>query len=135
MTQPGVAPRQSLHLHKKNLANEEPIAPTQEQVEDPQPLDQFAMQEPNSPTRDASHDQDLAQSSSSSNDEATPSDDQGKPSGQDGDSNDQDDQVIPPRCNEDIETRRQARVARIMERREHFLDKVIGDVRSKVSPK
>ena len=26
-----------------------------------------------------------------------------QPSGQDGDTNDQDDQVIPPRCNEDIE--------------------------------
>ena len=55
---------------------------------------------------------------------------QGQLAGQDGDSNDQDDQVIPPRSNEDIEARHQARVARTMERREHFLDKVIGDVRS-----
>ena len=114
---------------QENLANEEPIAPTQKQVEDPQPLDQVAMQEPISPTRDASHDQDFAQSSSSSNGEAAPSDDQGHPSGQDGDSNDQDDQVIPPRCNEDIEARRQARVARTMELREHFLEKVIGEDR------
>ena len=58
--------------------------------------------------RSASQDQDLAHSSSSSNDDATPSDDQGQPTGQDGDSNDQDDQVIPPRCNEDIEARRRA---------------------------
>ena len=72
---------------QENLANEEPIAPTQEQVEDPQPLDQVAMQEPNSPIRDASHDQDLAQSSSSSNVEAVPFDDQGHLSGQDRDTN------------------------------------------------
>ena len=50
---------------QENHANEEPITPTQEQVEDPQPLDQVATQEPNSPICDASHDQDLAQSSSS----------------------------------------------------------------------
>ena len=52
---------------------------------------------------------------------------------QDVDSNDRDHQVIPPRCNEDIEARRRARVARTMERHEHFLEKVIGDVRGKVS--
>ena len=62
------------------------------------------MQEPNSPICDASHDQDLAQSSSSSNVEAVPIDDQGQLSGQDGDTNDQDDQVIPPRCNKDMVT-------------------------------
>ena len=118
---------------QENLANGEPIAPTQERVEDPQPHDQVALQEPNSSIRDASHDQDLAQSSSSSNDEAAPSDDQGQPSGQDGDSNDQDDQVIPPRCNEDIEARRRVRVARTMELHEHTLEKVIGDLRGKVS--
>ena len=63
---------------QENLANEEPIAPTQEQVEDPQPLDQVALQEPNYPIRDASHDQDLAQSSSSSNVEVVPIEDQGQ---------------------------------------------------------
>ena len=63
------------------------------------------MQDPNSPIRDASHDQDLAQSSSSSNVEAVPIDDQGQLFSQEGDTNDQDDQVILPRCNEDIEAR------------------------------
>ena len=84
------------------------------------------MQEPNSPIRDASHDQDLAQSSTSSNVEAAPSNDQGQPSGQDEDTNDQDDKVIHSRCNEDIKARHRARVARTMELREHFLEKVIG---------
>ena len=88
------------------------------------------MLEPNSPIHDASHDQDLAQSSSSSNIEAVPIDDQGQLSGQDGDSNDQE---ILPRSNEDIEARRKARVARTMEIREHTLDKGIGDLRGKVS--
>ena len=74
---------------QENHANEEPIAPTQEQVEGPQPLDQVAMQEPNSPIRDGSHDQDLAQPSSSSNVEAVPIDDPGQLSGQDRDTNDQ----------------------------------------------
>ena len=41
--------------------------------------------------------------------------------------------MIPTRYNEDIKARRQARVARTMEHREHFLEKVIGDVRGKVS--
>ena len=37
--------------------------------------------------------------------EVIPNDDQGQHSGQDGDPNDQDDQVISPRSNEDIEAR------------------------------
>ena len=41
--------------------------------------------------------------------------------------------MIPPRCNEDIEARRQARVARTLELLDHTLEKVIGDVRGKVS--
>ena len=71
--------------------------------------------------------QDLGPSTSSDNDDMH-FEDQGQLTGQDGDSNDQDDQVIPPRCNEDIEARRRARVARTMELHEHFLEKVIGDV-------
>ena len=117
---------------QENHANEESIAPTQEQVEDPQPLDQVGMQDPTSPFVDASLDQDLAQPSPS-NVEDVQNDEQVQLSGQDGDSNDQDDQVIPTRCNVNIEARRQARVARTMELRQHTLDKVIGDLRSKVS--
>ncbi|KAK1610975.1 hypothetical protein QYE76_034648, partial [Lolium multiflorum] len=54
--------------------------------------------------------------------------------GQDGDPNDQVDQVIPPRpTKEEIEARRLARRERQLERLEHTHDKVLGDVRAKVS--
>ena len=55
-------------------------------------------------------------------------DDQGQHSGQDGDSNDQDDQEIPPRCNRDIEARRQTRIARDFEIKSHKLEEIIGDL-------
>ena len=61
--------------------------------------------------------------------------DQGQSHGQDRDQNDQDDQAIPPRSNEEIEARRKARVERTLELRGHTLDKVIGDVRGKLSTK
>ena len=109
---------------QENHANEEPIAPTQEQVEDLQPLDQVATQEPNSPFFDASLDQYLAQSSPSSFEDVH-NDEQGQVSGQDRDTNYQDDQVIPPRCNEDIKACRQAGVAKTMERYQHTLDVVV----------
>ncbi|KAK1677837.1 hypothetical protein QYE76_038685 [Lolium multiflorum] len=56
--------------------------------------------------------------------------------GQDGDPNDQVDQVTPPRprkTKEEIEARRLARRDRILEIRGHTHDKVLGDVRAKVS--
>ncbi|KAK1693803.1 hypothetical protein QYE76_010500 [Lolium multiflorum] len=56
--------------------------------------------------------------------------------GQDGDPNDQVDQVTPPRpkrTKEEIEARRLARIDRILEIRGHTHDKVLGDVRAKVS--
>ncbi|KAK1604075.1 hypothetical protein QYE76_027748 [Lolium multiflorum] len=56
--------------------------------------------------------------------------------GQDGDPNDQVDQVTPPRprrTKEEIETRRLARRERQLERLEHTHEKVLGDVRAKVS--
>ncbi|KAK1609161.1 hypothetical protein QYE76_032834 [Lolium multiflorum] len=56
--------------------------------------------------------------------------------GQDGDPNDQVDQVIPPRprrTKEEIEARRLARRERTLEIRGHTHDKVLGDVRAKVS--
>ncbi|KAK1646303.1 hypothetical protein QYE76_064108 [Lolium multiflorum] len=56
--------------------------------------------------------------------------------GQDGDPNDQVDQVTPPRprrTKEEIETRRLARRERQLERLGHTHDKVLGDVRAKVS--
>ncbi|KAK1680408.1 hypothetical protein QYE76_041256 [Lolium multiflorum] len=56
--------------------------------------------------------------------------------GQDGDPNDQVDQVTPPRprrTKEEIEARRLARRERTLEIRGHTHDKVLGDVRAKVS--
>ena len=69
------------------------------------------MQEPSSQPQDASQDQ-VQDQPSTSQVEVITQDDQGQHFGQDGDSNDQDDQVIPPRSNEEIEARHQARVAR-----------------------
>jgi hypothetical protein len=60
-------------------------------------------------------------------------DDQGQVDGQDGDQNDQDDQVIPQRSNKEIEARRKRRVERNLELRGHTLERVIGDLRGKVS--
>jgi hypothetical protein len=60
-------------------------------------------------------------------------DDQGQVDGQDGDQNDQDDQVIPQRSNEEIEARHKRRVERNLELRGHTLERVIGDLRGKVS--
>jgi len=56
--------------------------------------------------------------------------DQGQFDGQDEDQNDED---APPRINEEIEARRKARVDRTLKLRGHTLDKVIGDVRGRVS--
>jgi hypothetical protein len=63
-------------------------------------------------------------------DDDAQSNDQGQANGHDEDQNDQD---FPPRVNEEIEARRKARVERTLELRGHTLDKVIGDVRGKVS--
>jgi hypothetical protein len=60
-------------------------------------------------------------------------DDQGQVDGQDGDQNDQDDQVIPPRSNEEIEAHRKRRVERDLELKGHTLERVIRDLRGKVS--
>jgi hypothetical protein len=60
-------------------------------------------------------------------------DDQGRVDGQDGDQNDQDDQVIPQSSNEEIKARRKRRVERNLEIRGHTLERVIRDLRGKVS--
>ena len=49
----------------------------------------------------------------------------GQHSGQDGDSNDQDDQAEIPRINEDIETRRVARVKKDWRRKSLHLENII----------
>ena len=59
--------------------------------------------------------------------------DQGHQDSQGGDMNDQDDQAIPPTTRREIEIRRLNRVGTSQELRALSLDKVLGDVRSKVS--
>ena len=90
------------------------VAPDQRQTQDPQSLVLPPVTRPEIPVpqggdsglldAEGSTAPDLGPSTSSNNDDI-PSGDQGHLTGQDGDSNDQDDQVIPPRCNEDIEAR------------------------------
>jgi hypothetical protein len=58
---------------------------------------------------------------------------QGQVDGQDGDQNDQDDQVIPQRSNEEIKAHHKRRVERNLELSGHTLERVIGDLRGKVS--
>ena len=77
------------------------------------------MQEPSSQPQDASQDQPLT-----SQVEVTPQDDQDQHSGQYGDPNDQDDQVIIPRSNEDIEDRRMVRVSKALKKIDASLDKM-----------
>ena len=108
---------------QEKQANGANYAPTQEQAQDPPIIDQVDMQEPSSPSHDASHDQGQDQPSTSQV-EVIPNDDQGQHSGQDVDTNDQDDQVIPLRSNEDIEARHEARVAKVLKKIDASLDKV-----------
>jgi hypothetical protein len=76
--------------------------------------------------------QDQYQSTHEENDDVL-NDDQGQVNGQDGDQNFQDDQVIPQRSNEEIEAHRKRRVKRNLKLRGHTLERVIGDLRGKVS--
>ena len=83
----------------------------------------FRSEEPSSPSQDAS--QDLGQDEpSTSQVEVTPQDDKGQHSGQDGDPYDQDDQVMIPRSNEDIEARREERMSRSYKNIDAALEKV-----------
>jgi len=135
-----VEPSSSQHQQTPSLeAND---APTQEQEENPlshvqdqgqdQPRihdgsDEYPFDICASPNvvQDQAHEDELAQEIEEAQIE-----------GQDGDPNDQVDQVIPPRprrTKEEIEARRLARRERQLERLEHTHDKVLGDVRAKVS--
>ena len=108
---------------QENKANGENDAPTQEQAQDPLFVDQVAMQEPSSPSQDASQYQGQDQASTSQV-EVTPQDDQGQHFGQDEDPNDQDDQVIIPRSYEDVEARHEASIARAYKKIDAALEKV-----------
>ncbi|KAK1661717.1 hypothetical protein QYE76_049876, partial [Lolium multiflorum] len=97
--------------HQQTLPSEANDAPTQEQEQDPPSYVQDQGQ-------DQGQDQPIIHN------------------GQDGDPNDQVDQVTPPRprkTKEEIEARRLARRERNLELRGHTHDKVLGDVRAKVS--
>jgi hypothetical protein len=71
--------------------------------------------------------------SNSSQEQDQPTHEDNDDQGQDGDQNDQDDQVIPQSSNVEIEARRKRRVERNLELRGHTLERVIGDLRGKVS--
>ncbi|KAK1664164.1 hypothetical protein QYE76_052323 [Lolium multiflorum] len=118
-----VEPSSSQHQQTPSLeAND---APTQEQEENPPSHEQ-----------DQGQDQPRIHDDQAHEDEHSQEIEEAQIEGQDGDPNDQVDQVTPPRprkTKEEIEARRLARRERQLERLEHTHDKVLGDVRAKVS--
>ncbi|KAK1647580.1 hypothetical protein QYE76_065385 [Lolium multiflorum] len=118
-----VEPSSSQHQQTPSLeAND---APTQEQEENPPSHVQDQGQDQSRIHDDQAHEVEHSQEI-----EEAPIE------GQDGDPNDQVDQVTPPRpkrTKEEIEARRLARRDRTLEIRGHTHDKVLGDVRAKVS--
>ncbi|KAK1645501.1 hypothetical protein QYE76_063306 [Lolium multiflorum] len=112
-----VEPSSSQHQQTPSLeAND---APTQEQEENPPSHEQDQGQDQPNQAHEVEHSQEIEEA---------------QIEGQDGDPNDQVDQVTPPRpTKEEIEARRLARRERQLERLEHTHDKVLGDVRAKVS--
>ncbi|KAK1644119.1 hypothetical protein QYE76_061924 [Lolium multiflorum] len=118
-----VEPSSSQHQQTPSLeAND---APTQEQEENPPSHVQDQGQDQSRIHDDQAHEVEHSQEF-----EEAPIE------GQDGDPNDQVDQVTPPRpkrTKEEIEARRLARRDRTLEIRGHTHDKVLGDVRAKVS--
>ncbi|KAK1665796.1 hypothetical protein QYE76_053955, partial [Lolium multiflorum] len=116
-----VEPSSSQHQQTPSLeAND---APTQEQEENP-------------PSHEQDQGQDQPRIHDAHEDEHSQEIEEAQIEGQDGDPNDQVDQVTPPRprkTKEEIEARRLARRERQLERLEHTHDKVLGDVRAKVS--
>ncbi|KAK1649516.1 hypothetical protein QYE76_067321, partial [Lolium multiflorum] len=118
-----VEPSSSQHQQTPSLeAND---APTQEQEENPP-----------SHVQDQGQDQPRIHDDQAHEVEHSQEIEEAQIEGQDGDPNDQVDQVIPPRprrTKEEIEARRLARRERQLERLEHTHDKVLGDVRARVS--
>ncbi|KAK1650243.1 hypothetical protein QYE76_068048 [Lolium multiflorum] len=116
-----VEPSSSQHQQTPSLeAND---APTQEQEENP-------------PSHVQDQGQDQPRIHDAHEDEHSQEIEEAQIEGQDGDPNDQVDQVTPPRpkrTKEEIEARRLARRDRTLEIRGHTHDKVLGDVRAKVS--
>ncbi|KAK1607359.1 hypothetical protein QYE76_031032 [Lolium multiflorum] len=111
--------------HQQTPSSEANDAPTQEQEENPP-----------SHVQDQGQDQPRIHDDQAHEDEHSQEIEKAQIEGQDGDPNDQVDQVTPPRprkTKEEIEARRLARRDRILEIRGHTHDKVLGDVRAKVS--
>ncbi|KAK1697381.1 hypothetical protein QYE76_014078, partial [Lolium multiflorum] len=107
--------------HQQTPSSEANDAPTQEQEENPPSHVQDQGQDQPNQAHEVEHSQEIEEA---------------QIEGQDGDPNDQVDQVTPPRprkTKEEIEARRLARRDRILEIRGHTHDKVLGDVRAKVS--
>jgi hypothetical protein len=106
-------------------------APTEEQDKDFHEEEGATPSSPVIPTAsNSSHEQD--QPTHEESDDVL-NNDQGQVNGQDSDQNDQDDQVIPQSSNEEIEAHCKRRVERNFELRGHTLERVIGDLRGKVS--
>ncbi|KAK1650742.1 hypothetical protein QYE76_068547 [Lolium multiflorum] len=111
--------------HQQTPSSEANDAPTQEQEENPP-----------SHVQDQGQDQPRIHDDQAHEDEHSQEIEKAQIEGQDGDPNDQVYQVTPPRprkTKEEIEARRLARRDRILEIRGHTHDKVLGDVRAKVS--
>ncbi|KAK1684263.1 hypothetical protein QYE76_045111 [Lolium multiflorum] len=132
--------------HQQTLPSEANDAPTQEQEQDPSSYvqDQGQDQGQDQPIIHNGSNEDPINSCPSPNivqDQAHEIEqpqaiEEAQVQGQDGDPNDQVDQVTPPRprrTKEEIEARRLARRERTLEIRGHTHDKVLGDVRAKVS--
>ncbi|KAK1619280.1 hypothetical protein QYE76_024797 [Lolium multiflorum] len=132
--------------HQQTLPSEANDAPTQEQEQDPSSYvqDQGQDQGQDQPIIHNGSNEDPINSCPSPNivqDQAHEIEqpqaiEEAQVQGQDGDPNDQVDQVTPPRprkTKEEIEARRLARRERNLELRGHTHDKVLGDVRAKVS--
>ena len=123
--------------------NEAINTPSQEQIVDPQ-VDEAAFPRANNPapTSGVSVPMDPTVKPSAgvsphgdqdqhNDDNDAQGNDQGLPSGQDGDSNDQDDQYSPPRNNDEIEARREARMRRALKNIDVSLDKVAEKLQAK----
>ncbi|KAK1660605.1 hypothetical protein QYE76_048764 [Lolium multiflorum] len=132
--------------HQQTLPSEANDAPTQEQEQDPPSCvqDQGQDQGQDQPSIHDGSNEDPINSCPSPNivqdqaheDEQPQVIEEAQVDGQDGDPKDQVDQVTPPRprrTKEEIEARRLARRDRNLELRGHTHDKVLGDVRAKVS--
>ncbi|KAK1651343.1 hypothetical protein QYE76_069148 [Lolium multiflorum] len=128
--------------HQQTPSSEANDAPTQEQEQDPPSCVQDQGQD--QPSIHDGSNEDPINSCPSPNivqdqaheDEQPQEIEEAQVEGQDGDPNDQVDQVTPPRprrTKEEIEARHLARRERQLERLEHTHDKVLGDVRAKVS--